>query len=163
MTNEALTSSFSRARRLRVSTALPSTVATTARGCTNSGILRDSSAIPPGWRRGRGSRTFQGPRGPFPVRRRPLQAARGAAGAGPGGSQRERGERRSFPQGIPGSIPTPARSCGAEALHGSPEGCWCLFVQPQPGIREGAAAEASLIPVSCAWSPGRGSRTQLRI
>lgn len=98
MTNEALTSSFSRARRLRVSTALPSTVATTARGYTNSGILRDSSAIPPGWRRGRGSRTFHGPRAPFPVRRRPLQAARGAAGAGPGGSQREEAKGAAFPR-----------------------------------------------------------------
>lgn len=130
---------ISRAGRLWVSTARPSAAVTTARGCTNAGsppgLLRDSAGTAPGPRL---------PHVPGPARAVPGAAAPPAGGsrAAPG-----KGRSRSFPQGTPGSIPTPARSRrAAEALQGSPGGCRWLFTQPQ----RGNSGEGSPVPVGCA-------------
>lgn len=109
---------ISRAGSLRVRRALPSAAVTTGAAGTR-GFLRDGAGIPEGSRRDRGSLsslTLRGPRGPFPERRRPLQAARGAAPEGRAvrgpckGRKRGKPElSRAHPQLHPNASPEPLK------------------------------------------------------
>lgn len=136
-----------------------------AQGCVGPPECRDSSGTAPGLRRDssgtapgllRDSVRLSGSalpplraRSPFPVRPRPLQAARGAAPAGPHrGLGKARGETRGFPKGIPGSVPAQPGPLRGRSCQGSPAGCTWLLAPPQRGIRERAAAEGSPIPVA---------------
>lgn len=127
---------------------------TAARGRPNAGI---PAGLVPG-----SSGTAPGLRGPFPVRRRPLQAARGAAAAGCAGRRR----KAQLSPGHPRLYPLPRHQPGAaEVLKHCTEALRAAggsLSSRSGGIRERTAAEASPTPMGRAWSLGRGTRTQLR-